>query len=147
MKAVWGILVAVVCLGVPIAWADVAPPNTSDCRTKKEGDSCQTDDKLTGSCQKQTCQRLDYSDGTPPSTVNYDCLVCKAGGGSTEPVETADKSSGGTPDTAQSKGTGCIIDDNTPISAGFRFLLLGLVLFLAWRWLPKHKAKDVSNQP
>lgn len=133
-------------LGTVSAWADVAPPNTSDCRTKKEGDSCQTDDKQTGSCQKSTCQRLDYSDGTPPSTVSYECLICKPGGSSTEPTETADKSSGETPDKASSKSSGCMIDGETPVSAGFRLLLLGLVLFLAWRFLPKSVASSSNKR-
>jgi hypothetical protein len=63
------------------ARADLAPPNSSQCQTKKAGDACTTDDSKSGSCVASKCSKLDYSDGTPPSTVQYDCLLCVAGGG------------------------------------------------------------------
>jgi hypothetical protein len=61
------------------ALADVPPPDVSDCQSKAAGDACKTDGSQSGACQKQTCSRLDYSDGSPPSTVQYDCLKCVAG--------------------------------------------------------------------
>jgi hypothetical protein len=61
------------------ALADVPPPDVSDCQSKAAGDGCKTDGNQAGACQKQTCSRLDYSDGSPPSSVQYDCLKCVAG--------------------------------------------------------------------
>ena len=61
------------------ALADVPPPNTQSCQQAQEGAACKTDDGVAGACQKQTCSRLDYSNGTPPTSKSYDCLVCVAG--------------------------------------------------------------------
>ena len=61
------------------AWADVAPPNTAQCASLAEGDACTTDAKTDGACVKSTCTGLDYSNGTPPTTKTYDCLVCTEG--------------------------------------------------------------------
>lgn len=58
------------------ARADVPPPNSSGCMTKAAGDACEKDDKSAGSCVTQTCSKLDYSMGTPPKSVDYECLLC-----------------------------------------------------------------------
>lgn len=72
------------------AQADVPPPNSSGCMGKAAGDACQKDDMSAGSCESQTCTKLDYSMGTPPTTVEYACVLCSgaapsaAGGGESE---------------------------------------------------------------
>jgi len=81
-------LVLAVLLTAPLALADVPPANTSDCQSKQAGDACTTDANEAGACQSSTCSRLDYSDGTPPSTVQYACLVCGAGATPTQPAKT-----------------------------------------------------------
>jgi hypothetical protein len=59
------------------AYADVAPDGLYECVGKASGDACDG-----GSCQAQTCSRLDYenwdhdADGGPP-WVEYDCLLCR----------------------------------------------------------------------
>lgn len=58
------------------AMADVPPPNSEGCMGKVAADACQKDDMSAGSCVAQTCSRLDYSMGTPPTTVEYQCLLC-----------------------------------------------------------------------
>lgn len=58
------------------SFADVPPANTIGCNGKKAGDACQTDDKKSGGCKSSTCSRLDYSQGTPPKSVEYACLTC-----------------------------------------------------------------------
>ncbi len=58
------------------AFADVPPPDTSGCNMKVAGDACQKDDMSAGSCEAKTCSKLDYSMGTPPTTVEYSCLTC-----------------------------------------------------------------------
>ncbi|MCK6588157.1 MAG: hypothetical protein HUU21_21930 [Polyangiaceae bacterium] len=58
------------------ARADVPPPNLAGCDMKKAGDACVKDDGSDGSCVQQKCTKLDYSNGTPPTPVEYDCLLC-----------------------------------------------------------------------
>jgi hypothetical protein len=58
------------------ALADVPPPNTTDCATKAAGAACKKDDGAAGTCLKATCSRLDYSGGTPPQSVSYECVTC-----------------------------------------------------------------------
>lgn len=59
-------------------WADIPPPDTSSCRDKQAGAACQTDEGKAGTCEASKCSRLDYSNGTPPSSVEYECLRCAA---------------------------------------------------------------------
>ncbi|MFO0755374.1 MAG: hypothetical protein U0359_02720 [Byssovorax sp.] len=79
----------------PAAKADVPPPNKAQCDKAKEGDACVTDDKKDGACTKDMCSRLDYSDGSPPSTVTEPCLLCKAGATPSESSSSGGSSSGG----------------------------------------------------
>jgi hypothetical protein len=58
------------------SWADVAPPNLSDCRGREAGASCKTDNGEEGTCRPDTCSRNDYSNGVPPTSVEYECLLC-----------------------------------------------------------------------
>lgn len=91
------VLMAVVMLTAGAVWADVPPADTQGCLQKAKGDACQTDASKAGACQSQTCSKLDYSDGSPPGTITYACLVCVPGatasvdagsGGSATPVKT-----------------------------------------------------------
>ena len=67
------------------ARADVAPPNLGGCQDKKAGDACKTDDGKDGYCKTSTCSRNDYSQGTPPRSVDYECLLCTEGAPPTQP--------------------------------------------------------------
>jgi hypothetical protein len=60
------------------AWADIPPIDSQGCRDAKAGAKCQTDAKKAGTCVKSTCSRNDYSEGPPPKSVAYECLVCAA---------------------------------------------------------------------
>lgn len=62
-------------LVAPLARADVPPPNSSQCGTKKAGEACTTDDGKSGACKVSTCSRLDYSQ-TPPGSASYECTLC-----------------------------------------------------------------------
>src|SRR6185503_11422828 len=64
----------------PAALADVPPPDTQSCSNKQTGDACNTDDGRAGKCTDATCTKLDYSDGSPPTSVSYACKKCVAGG-------------------------------------------------------------------
>lgn len=61
-----------------VAHADVPPANTEGCSGKAAGDACTTDAGEDGGCVTSTCSRLDYSNGTPPTSVDYECLLCDA---------------------------------------------------------------------
>lgn len=71
-RALWLLLL----LAAP-ASADVPPANTTGCSSRKAGDACETDDKKSGTCRDSTCSRLDYSQGTPPKSVEAACLKCE----------------------------------------------------------------------
>lgn len=121
-----------------IAWADVVPPEVAACQSKQEGDSCQTSDNQTGTCNKDKCSRLDYSDGTPPSTVDYDCLKCKAGSSSGNTNNSTTNSNknengNGNTNTSNSGGSGCSVMVDSPVSLGFRLFLLLLLGLGTWR--------------
>lgn len=79
------------------ARADVPPPNSSGCTTKKAGEACTRDDGAQGTCATSTCSRINYDcDGgkSPCGSVSYDCLTCGAGGASGD-GGAADGGSGG----------------------------------------------------
>jgi hypothetical protein len=61
------------------AWADVPPPDSMGCRDKTAGAACKKDDGSDGSCVTAKCSRNDYSNGVPPTSVEYDCLKCQTG--------------------------------------------------------------------
>lgn len=73
-----------------LARADVPPPNFEGCDMKKAGDACVKDDKSNGTCVQQKCSKLDYSNGTPPTSVEYDCILCSGPPGATPPDDAAD---------------------------------------------------------
>lgn len=70
------VFAVVVALASLSAWADVAPPDLSGCNGKQPGDSCTRDDGSTATCAKATCSRNDYSNGPPPTSVDYECVTC-----------------------------------------------------------------------
>ena len=61
------------------ALADIPPPDVSGCANKAAGDPCQRDDGSAGVCAKATCSRNDYSQGPPPTPVDFECLRCVPG--------------------------------------------------------------------
>lgn len=54
------------------AHADIAQP-PDPCDGKAKGDPCDG-----GVCVTEKCSKLDYSKGVPPSSVEYDCVKCRA---------------------------------------------------------------------
>jgi hypothetical protein len=94
------------------ASADVPPPNEAQCQTKKVGDSCTTDDGKSGACATSTCTRLDYSQGSPPGTEEYECKLC-------------DESAPQTGEESSESGGGCSIGAG---DVGSGLALMGLAL-------------------
>lgn len=88
-------------LAAPVAAsADVIDPAEAACSGKTAGTSCSADN-VSGTCQASECCKLDYSNGTPPSSKCGPCLVCKSGG--------ADASSGGDNGASASGDSGCSV--------------------------------------
>jgi hypothetical protein len=79
-------LVGLLALFAGVAWADIPPSDTSGCGGKTAGESCKKDDGSEGSCVKSTCSRNDYSNGPPPTSVQYECLKCGAAVAATAPA-------------------------------------------------------------
>jgi hypothetical protein len=73
-----------------LARADVPPPNLAGCDMKKAGDACVKDDDSDGTCVQQKCNKLDYSNGTPPTSVEYDCILCSGPPGATPSGDAAE---------------------------------------------------------
>lgn len=98
MKRVISLFAFALVLGTAgAARADVPPPNSTECQAKKAGDACLDDSMKDGVCAQSTCSKLDYSHGTPPSSVTYACLICTAtdGGTGTDAGSSGGTSSGG----------------------------------------------------
>ncbi|HZF52662.1 MAG TPA: hypothetical protein VE093_28600 [Polyangiaceae bacterium] len=77
-----------------LARADVPPPNFEGCDMKKAGDACVKDDESDGTCVQQKCSKLDYSNGTPPTSVEYDCTLCSGPPATTPPTGDAAEDEG-----------------------------------------------------
>jgi cobalamin biosynthesis Mg chelatase CobN len=66
------------------ARADVPPPETEPCLNKTAGAACVYGDGGTGTCQEQTCSKIDYlgwdrDASSSPPTASYACLKCITG--------------------------------------------------------------------
>jgi len=60
-----------------VARADIPQP-PDPCDSKAKDDACNVNGQA-GACVTQKCSKLDYSKGTPPSSLEFDCLKCVAG--------------------------------------------------------------------
>ena len=82
------LLLSLICTPV---FADVIDPSEDVCSGANEGDACGDPGQgvAEGTCQAAECSRLDYSNGTPPETVSYDCLICKSDASSSGPAPEA----------------------------------------------------------
>lgn len=101
------------------AIADTISPEESACTGKKAGDSCTvTGSTVAGNCASKKCKRLDYSDGSPPGTIEYDCMECVT----TEAADASPPTDGGdtTADastTPAAKSGGCHVGEASPMAA------------------------------
>jgi hypothetical protein len=74
-------VIAGTLLRTSMAMADVPPPDTMDCSSKKVGDACKDDKGTAGTCVSNKCSRINYAcDGgpSPCGSVEYDCAKCTA---------------------------------------------------------------------
>ena len=113
MRTVLAAAPALVALALALspsdARADVPPPNTSGCSTKKAGEACTRDDGAQGTCATSTCSRINYDcDGgkSPCGSVSYDCVLCGPAGGSGDGGAADAGESTATPSCSVSSGGG-----------------------------------------
>lgn len=78
------VALALSCALPAVASADVPPPGVEECGGRSAGDPC-TVNGQDGACEDSTCSRLDYSDGVPPRTETYPCVLCREGATPTNP--------------------------------------------------------------
>ncbi len=116
-------LLATVLAGSREAAADLPPPEENMvCNGKKAGDACSTASVAKGRCVADTCSRLDYSQGTPPDTVSYECQRCT-------PASDPPASPASAPSPASK---GCAIDPASGPATGL--WALALLLLGPRRW-------------
>ncbi len=103
------------------AAADEAPPESYfRCSGKKAGDACDVDGGP-GACIAKKCSKLDYSQGTPPQSVEYDCMDCVKGAPVTPPPSAT---AGATPTAAPAAKSGCRVDGGDAGLAALALLAL-----------------------
>lgn len=54
-------------------------PQEEACKGRAVGAACTLPNQQLGICATSTCNRLDYSQGSPPKSVQAECLVCQEG--------------------------------------------------------------------
>jgi MYXO-CTERM domain-containing protein len=91
----------------------VISPEEDSCRDKPVGTPCGVDGQR-GQCQASTCGRLDYSEGSPPKSVEEPCQVCVA-----SPVKGTERTG--------AKSKGCSVS-GAGGAAGSAFLGLALLV-------------------
>jgi hypothetical protein len=103
------LLAACLMLGLPGLAAAATPPAVGGagpeeeaCSGRAAGDACTLPNRALGTCKASTCNRLDYSGGSPPKSIEQACVVCQPGGGHDGPPEAL--GSGGAPDDAGEGG-------------------------------------------
>ena len=80
------IVVGVFALGLDApAQANIQSPPEEACAGKKVDEACRLPSGEDGACTASKCNQLDYSQGTPPKSVEVDCIVCIAGEGAEPP--------------------------------------------------------------
>lgn len=57
-----------------------AGPEEEACQGRSVGDACTLPNNQLGTCSNATCNRLDYSQGSPPKAIEEACVVCQPAG-------------------------------------------------------------------
>lgn len=83
------------------------PPSIASCQGATAGSACELDAGGAGQCAPAKCSKLDYSQGTPPSSVEYDCFRCAAAS-EAKPAEAKPADTNSAPPATAAKG--CAVD-------------------------------------
>ena len=125
-------------------------PEQQACAERSVGDACTLPNRTLGTCASGTCNRLDYSGGSPPKAIEEPCVVCQAGPGahSEDPMvgsggpppgeggstPTADTDNSSEPPTSASRCTAVSLDRRAGRSGlGGLGMLLAVVIGLRAR--------------
>ena len=142
-----GLLLCLV-VGGPAAAAPPASggagPEQEACAGRASGDACTLPNNQLGTCAPATCNRLDYSGGSPPKAIEEPCIVCKSAGaqphdgppmlggdaGASAGEDDGEPSSNGSAEIKEppESKSRCRLDPSAPNPAGLA-LLAGLLLF------------------
>jgi MYXO-CTERM domain-containing protein len=85
----------------PTGSAGGAGPEEEACGGRSIGDACSLPNRQLGTCKAGTCNRLDYSGGSPPKAIEEACVVCQPGAGHGGPPSLG---SGGAPPNSGGDG-------------------------------------------
>lgn len=67
--------------------ADLPPPaSQTACDGSTAGAVCQHPSGQPAQCVAAKCSKLDYSQGSPPRSIEHDCLQCQPGAAATPPA-------------------------------------------------------------
>jgi hypothetical protein len=88
MARILPILASLFAFALTLTWTELpagaapagAGPEEEACQTRAVGDACTLPNNQLGTCANATCNRLDYSGGSPPKAIEEACIVCKAPG-------------------------------------------------------------------
>lgn len=79
-------LMLAACLSLGLSSEAAAAPPAADAGPEEEacggrsiGDACSLPNRQLGTCKAGTCNRLDYSGGSPPKAIEQACVVCQPG--------------------------------------------------------------------
>ena len=61
----------------PMTGGGGSGPEQEACAGRSVGDACTLPNRALGTCGQGTCNRLDYSQGSPPKAIEEPCVVCK----------------------------------------------------------------------
>jgi hypothetical protein len=81
-----------------------AGPEQEACSGRTVGDPCTLPNRALGTCGQGTCNRLDYSQGSPPKAIEEPCVVCQSSAG--HGSEPSLGSGGAPPDSDEPANTG-----------------------------------------
>ncbi|WP_146661920.1 MYXO-CTERM sorting domain-containing protein [Enhygromyxa salina] len=92
-----------------------AGPEEEACAGRSVGDACSLPNRQLGTCTAGTCNRLDYSGGSPPKAIEEACVVCQPGAGDPGHGGPPSLGSGGAPPDS---GDGGDASESTPADTG-----------------------------
>lgn len=119
-------------LATPMARAGEPDPRETACNDKSAGDGCSLPNGDEGTCTEETCNRLDYSQGSPPKSIPEPCMVCnpKESGTSAVSPTSESQSAGSKGEDPPKTGAKCNVGDGAD-SSPLALALVGLGLAIA----------------
>lgn len=73
----WLLVSSVAVAAPPPTTGGGAGPEQEACAGRAVGDACTLPNRALGTCGQGVCNRLDYSQGSPPKAIEEPCIVCQ----------------------------------------------------------------------